>query len=158
MATNHILPSKKPNTAKETDNVLSCDGRGNSPTDNCKALRKLGFTNHLRNVSKSAKDAVEVIPSSVPTDVNMGQSPTITNTISAAVANIPQQAAFGKLVGRSGIKRSASSELLKIDDLRIYTNACAEYNRGLREGWSKERLLQTIDKWQELDRGERLVE
>ncbi|KAJ4369752.1 hypothetical protein N0V83_005515 [Neocucurbitaria cava] len=140
MATNHILPPRKPNTAKETDN----------------ALRELGFTNHLRNVSKSAKDAVEVIPSSVPTDVNMGQSPNIKNTISAAIANIPQPAAFGKLGGRSGIKRSASSELLKIDDLSIYKDACAEYNRGLREGWSKERLLQTIDKWQELNRSERL--
>lgn len=43
------------------------------------------------------------------------------------------------------LKRSASSELLKIEELGIYMEACARYNRGVREGWSEEELLRMID-------------
>ncbi|CAO2648476.1 Nn.00g077430.m01.CDS01 [Neocucurbitaria sp. VM-36] len=136
MASKHIFPSRKPCTAKETQN----------------ALRELGFTDHLRNGRNSAKDAIEVIPSNVPTDVNIGQSYTIKDTITAALTSIPQPAAIRNYEARGGIKRSPSSELLKIDGLNSYMNACAEYNQGLREGWGKERLLQRIEEWQELDR------
>jgi hypothetical protein len=45
------------------------------------------------------------------------------------------------------IKRSASSELLKIEDLMIYQSACAAYKLGLEKGWSKERLLESVGEW-----------
>jgi hypothetical protein len=44
-------------------------------------------------------------------------------------------------------KRSASSELLKIDDLTIYRSACAAYKLGLEKGWGKERLLESVEEW-----------
>jgi hypothetical protein len=54
-----------------------------------------------------------------------------------------QPSATGKYQLKQEIKRSASSELLKIEDLKIYQSACAAYKFGLERGWSKEKLLES---------------
>lgn len=48
-------------------------------------------------------------------------------------------------------KPSASSELLKIDELNVYMAACTEYGRGLAAGWTEERLLAVVARWRILD-------
>ena len=59
-------------------------------------------------------------------------------------------------IHQSKPKRTASNELLKIDGLENYKNACVEYNQALKEGWSKERLLELVEDWQKIDdRGDR---
>jgi hypothetical protein len=49
------------------------------------------------------------------------------------------------------IKRSASSELLKTEDLVIYQSACTVYKLGLGKGWSKKRLLESVEEWKVFD-------
>jgi hypothetical protein len=53
---------------------------------------------------------------------------------------------------KTEIRRSASSELLKIEGLRNYMGACEAYVRGVEEGWGKEDLLELVEEWRRRDR------
>jgi hypothetical protein len=52
---------------------------------------------------------------------------------------------------KPAIKRTASSELLKIEGPSHYMGACAAYKRGLEEGWENERLLKMVEEWQKME-------
>ncbi|EFQ91706.1 hypothetical protein PTT_11347 [Pyrenophora teres f. teres 0-1] len=121
------IPPRKPMTAKETHETL----------------QDLGFTNPLRTVNNNTRDDGELISSMTPTDANVGKSTSIRESITAAMSSMHQS--------KSKAKRSASNELLKIDNLDTYQQACAEYKWALKEGWSKERLLDLVDDWQRID-------
>ncbi|KAF1844686.1 uncharacterized protein K460DRAFT_416070 [Cucurbitaria berberidis CBS 394.84] len=110
----------------------------------------IGFANPLRNFNESAKDDTEVVPSNIPTDANVGQSHTIKDLITTALAGRPTGHSSNQ--DGLGVKRSASNELLKIDDLDDYADACSEYGRGLREGWNREFLLHRVEEWQKLEK------
>jgi hypothetical protein len=120
-----------------------------------KALRNLGYTNPLRTVSNSAPEDGELIPSKVPTDTNIGKQKTFKENITEAISDvisssIPTSTASYKL--RHSVKRTASSELLKIHDLEIYIIACSQYRTGLEKGRSKQQLMRLIEEWQEFER------
>ena len=51
------------------------------------------------------------------------------------------------------IKRSASSELLKIEGLSNYMGACAAYKKAMEEGWEKQRLLRLVEEWRRMHAG-----
>jgi hypothetical protein len=95
------------------------------------------------------------MPSRVPTDANIGKQKTIkeniTEAISDAIASsIPASTANYKL--RHSAKRTASSELLKIQAPEIYTIACSQYRTGLDNGRSKQQLMRLIEEWQDFER------
>jgi hypothetical protein len=58
-----------------------------------------------------------------------------------------QPPAIGSYRLKHEIKRPGSSELLEIENLETYQNACAVYRFGLERGWSKERLLESVEEW-----------
>jgi hypothetical protein len=60
---------------------------------------------------------------------------------------------LGKYELNPMIKRTASSELLKIEGLNNYMGACAAYERGLKKGWEEETLLRLVEEWHRMDRG-----
>ncbi|KAH6868254.1 hypothetical protein BKA58DRAFT_458941 [Alternaria rosae] len=133
MNANKNLPSRQPATAKETNQVT---------------LQDLGFINPLRTVSNKAKDDGELISSTTPTDANIGYAKGLGESIAEAMSTAmqhPMVTANYRL--KEEVRRSASSELLKIEDLRIYQSACAAYRLGLERGWSKERLLESVEEW-----------
>ncbi|KAF1937569.1 hypothetical protein EJ02DRAFT_458609 [Clathrospora elynae] len=107
--------------------------------------------NPLRSVSNSTKNEGELISSNTPMDANVGRSNTIKASITAAIASPQQLASTINYELKHNIKRSASSELLKIENLDDYRNACAAYKWALKEGWSEERVLAMIGDWQKMD-------
>ncbi|KAI4706857.1 hypothetical protein J4E89_008553 [Alternaria sp. Ai002NY15] len=132
MNPNKNLPYREPATGNETP----------------KAPKDLGFTNPLRAVSNNAKDDGELISAKTPTDANIGHAKGFGESIAEAMSTamqLPMATANYQL--KQEVKRSASSELLKIDDLNIYQSACAAYKLGLERGWSKERLLESVEEW-----------
>jgi hypothetical protein len=42
------------------------------------------------------------------------------------------------------MRRTPSKELLKIDDTDHYVEACTQYNKGIKEGWTDEQLFDMI--------------
>jgi hypothetical protein len=87
--------------------------------------------------------------------MNIGEPTRLSKTL-ASVLERPVEAAQNNEVQthfprESVSKPSASSELLKIDDLNIYMAACAEYSRGLTAGWTEKRLLAVVARWRILE-------
>lgn len=114
-------------------------------------LRELGFSNPLRSTSATAKDGVVAVASNTPTDTNAGKASPVKSAFDAAFARIHLTAASGANRAQTGVKRSASSELLKIDGLKNYIGACTQYEKGLEMGFSKKRLLRNVDEWKRRD-------
>ncbi|KAF2633263.1 hypothetical protein BU25DRAFT_328258, partial [Macroventuria anomochaeta] len=112
-------------------------------------------TSSKHSTSHSAKDSLELIPVGISTDSNVGKSASLLGTISSALKQQSQSATTEVNTCcpcvQSVIKRSASSELLKIDNLNNYMTACAEYNRGVEAEWTEDHLLAVIAKWRALD-------
>ena len=90
--------------------------------------------------------------------MNVGEPMRLSKTL-ASVLERPVEASHNELrpqYPRQSIsKPSASSELLKIDDLNIYMTACAEYRRGLAAEWTEERLLAIVKRWRLIDQEDR---
>jgi hypothetical protein len=115
----------------------------------------LGFKNPLRIVDNNVKDDGELISHKTPSDANIGQSKSLKESIAEAMSTMQQPIATGNYRLKHEVKRSASSELLKIEDLRIYEKACAAYKLGLERGWSKERLLESVEEWKSCEANSR---
>jgi len=81
-----------------------------------------------------------------PTRLSKTQASVLKRPVEAA--QIEVQTHFPR---QSVSESSASSEILKIDDLDIFMAACAEYSRGLAARWTEERLLAVVTRWQTLD-------
>ncbi|KAI2485043.1 hypothetical protein Ptr902_03983 [Pyrenophora tritici-repentis] len=153
----HVTTALRKNGPKEANSCAQAfDGQGDSRSESnhlrrhssnssWQTLQNLGFTNPLRTVNNSTRDEGELISDMTPTDANVGKPTSIRESIATAMSSM-------HLPGPKP-KRSASNELLKIDDLENYQQACTEYKQALKEGWSKERLLELVDAWQKIDGG-----
>ena len=112
----------------------------------------------------SPQDSIELIPAGIPTDINVGKSVSLLDRVASVLGQQQLQKpkrseveAFeverpqSRSPVRPRYKRSASSELLKIDDLDNYMAACNENKRAVDLWWSEAYLLAIIAKWRALD-------
>jgi hypothetical protein len=117
-------------------------------------------TNKHPSAATSPADSIEFVPASVsvPTDTNIGGPTRLSKTVSSVLHGLSEAAPSEVQTchPRQSISSpSASSEILKIDDLNIYKAACAEYSRGLAAEWTEERLLAMVTSWRILDQEEK---
>ncbi|RMZ72813.1 hypothetical protein GMOD_00009862 [Pyrenophora seminiperda CCB06] len=107
----------------------------------------LGFKNPLRTVNNTTKDDGVLVSVKTPTDCNVGKPNSFRESLSAVIGSMHQS----KSKAKAKLQRTASSELLKINGLENYTQACAEYHQALEAGWSKQQLLELVEEWQKMD-------
>ncbi|KAF1363859.1 hypothetical protein EJ07DRAFT_151944 [Lizonia empirigonia] len=112
-------------------------------------------TNSTGSHTNSSEDDLEVVPAGIPKDKNVGQAAHFLDTICSTLEQKPIRPLTDKRSlnpsAKPVMKRSASSELLKIENLDNYMEACAEYRRGLRAEAQKDHLWGIIAKWRALD-------
>ena len=117
-----------------------------------------------RFTATSPQDSIELIPARIPTDINVGESASLLDRVASVLGQQQLQKPKRSEVDafemerpqsrspvRPRYKRSASSELLKIDDLDNYMAACNENKRAVDLWWSEAYLLAIIAKWRALD-------
>ncbi|KAF2791452.1 hypothetical protein K505DRAFT_389115 [Melanomma pulvis-pyrius CBS 109.77] len=97
---------------------------------------------------KQTDNSEEFVASNIPQDQNVGQASRPFFPVLSALGLEPKQKYQAQRLFHTSkpAKVSPTTELLKIDDLSDYMEACAKYNNGLKAGWTDEQLFEMIGK------------